>query len=190
MKSAIPGLRGLQGFRRQISLRKAMIGTAFFAVGLAAIRYSTYLWLRTINTVVLFYLMFAILAVVQYPKRIRAFWLGFAVFGWGYYYAAFGPWEGWPDPDISNTPFQMVSPDLLSNDLVGLVVRLVSNIPPRQSQGFLIQQSPEYQEHYICAGWIGHLLFTLIFAGIGGIISKQLMIKAEATSSNEAVDKA
>ena len=55
----------------------------YTAIGLAALRSSSYLWLRAVNTLVLAILFISILAATHYRGPKRAFWLGYALFRLG-----------------------------------------------------------------------------------------------------------
>jgi hypothetical protein len=56
----------------------------FLGVGFAALRESTDLWDCAIFTLALGVLLVSILLAVHRSKKRRAFWIGFALFGWGY----------------------------------------------------------------------------------------------------------
>jgi hypothetical protein len=57
---------------------------AVLAVGFAALRSGSEIWARMCLTATLAILAFAIIAVVYRREGRRAWWLGFALFGWGY----------------------------------------------------------------------------------------------------------
>lgn len=64
------------------------------AVGLctAALREATELWAGAALLVVLVFLAAAILQAIHKRSASRAFWLGFALFGWGYLLLVMSPW--------------------------------------------------------------------------------------------------
>lgn len=62
------------------------------ALGLAALRSATEAWAALVLAVTLGLLGFAILGAIYRRDDGRAWWAGFALFGWGYLLLAFGPW--------------------------------------------------------------------------------------------------
>jgi hypothetical protein len=161
--------------RMRLTVRRTMIAVVVIAVGCAALRSSTYLWLRAVNTLVVGVLLVAPLAARYGRAADRAFWLGFAVFGWGYYSFACGPWDVWrTSDDGGNLPYTEVHPNLLSTDAVRFVVARTTKLPEPIDipQGSL--HSPEFVEKAVCAPWIGHLLVTLVIGWVGGTVSRHL----------------
>jgi hypothetical protein len=67
-------------FRFHIASLLGMI--LFFGVGFAALREATDLWQVGIFTLVILGLLVATLLAIHSTERRRAFWLGFALFGW------------------------------------------------------------------------------------------------------------
>lgn len=70
------------------SLKKLLAGVAFCAVGLAALLGANDLWTSALMFVVVIALLTSVVAIVFYRGAAQAFWIGFAVFGWGYFWAA------------------------------------------------------------------------------------------------------
>lgn len=66
------------------TIAKLMSLVAVLAVGFAALRSGSEIWARVCLTATLAILAFAIVAVVYRREGHRAWWLGFALFGWGY----------------------------------------------------------------------------------------------------------
>jgi hypothetical protein len=62
------------------------------AVGVAAVRFASETWAGVLLLGTLILLGAAVLGVVHRRGARRAWWQGFALFGWGYLFAAFGPW--------------------------------------------------------------------------------------------------
>jgi hypothetical protein len=63
----------------------------FVAVTFAALREATDLWDSGVFTATLGLLMVSVLMAVHRNERKRAFWLGFALFGWSYLIASLVP---------------------------------------------------------------------------------------------------
>jgi hypothetical protein len=64
------------------------------AVGVAALRFASELWAGVLLMLTLGVLGAAILGMVHRRDGKRAWWQGFALFGWGYLTLALGPWFG------------------------------------------------------------------------------------------------
>jgi hypothetical protein len=62
------------------------------AVGVAALRFATELWAGILLLMTLVVLGAAVLAFHERTGAKRAWWRGFALFGWGYVVLAMGPW--------------------------------------------------------------------------------------------------
>lgn len=76
--------------RFQFSVRWLLGLVALVAVGCAALFHASPLWTSVVLTVTSALLLTAIVAAACRRGRARAFWLGFAVLGWGYFWVAGG----------------------------------------------------------------------------------------------------
>jgi hypothetical protein len=79
----------MRRFRFTIGGMLALV--VFLAVAIAALREATDLWDNGVFTAALFVLLAAVLLVVHRTGRQRAFWVGFALFGWAYLGASLVP---------------------------------------------------------------------------------------------------
>src|SRR5262249_39466286 len=70
--------------RLRFSIASLLGLVLFLAVGLAALREATDLWDSAVFTTTVALLLVSVLLAVHRIGRGRAFWLGFAVFGWLY----------------------------------------------------------------------------------------------------------
>src|SRR4051794_11127912 len=61
------------------------------AIGMAGLRYASEAWASVIFVLTCGTLALGIVGVVRRQGPPRAWWLGFALFGWGYMALAFGP---------------------------------------------------------------------------------------------------
>ena len=68
----------------QFSLRQLMFLTGLFAFGVPAVLNATFMSANATLGLMYLLLTIAILAAVYCEGALRAFWLGFAVFGWGF----------------------------------------------------------------------------------------------------------
>jgi hypothetical protein len=74
------------------------------ALGCAALRSPSELWASSLFTFTIVVLLAAILRAILRRGPARAFWIGFALFGWGYLLLIFGPWFGrCPAPPLLST---------------------------------------------------------------------------------------
>lgn len=80
--------------RLHFSLAGLLGAVAFVAVGCAALRYASDWWASGVLTLAVGLLLGGTLALFLRPGRPRAFWAGFALFGWAYLLLCFGPWIG------------------------------------------------------------------------------------------------
>src|SRR5262245_46171736 len=77
--------------RPRISLAGLMALVLFVAVGIAALRNSSEMWAGVMLLATLGMLASSILGIVYRTDGRRAWWLGFALFGWGYFALAYLP---------------------------------------------------------------------------------------------------
>lgn len=77
---------------RRVTILGLMIGVGLVAVGIAALRTADELWQATAVSLTLAMLAIAGLGAFQRRGRERAWWAGFAAFGWGYVLLTQGPW--------------------------------------------------------------------------------------------------
>lgn len=78
--------------RFQFSLRAMLVAIAVCSVATAALRSGDWLWARILFTLTLGLHLAAVLGVVYRTGGRRAFWIGFALFGWSYFAAGYLPW--------------------------------------------------------------------------------------------------
>jgi hypothetical protein len=68
----------------RFSIRQLLIGTGFIAVGCVALRSASANWVAAMLGLTIVMLAAAVLCAVFRGRAERAFWIGFAVFGWLY----------------------------------------------------------------------------------------------------------
>jgi hypothetical protein len=85
----------------RFSIARLMGFGVIAAVGVAALKYANEVWASACFTVMLVILVLAILHAIQARGKDRAYWIGFAVAGWAYVAALFGPFG---TEDVSMTP--------------------------------------------------------------------------------------
>lgn len=75
----------------QLSLAATLGWVGFFAVGCAALAKPTFFWAGLLWSLVMATLGAALLAAIFRTGASRAFWVGFALFGWGHMTLALAP---------------------------------------------------------------------------------------------------
>jgi hypothetical protein len=172
--------------RLRITVASLMILVVYLAFALAALRDSSYLWLRTVNTIVVAILFIAVLAAKHCSRSRSAFAFGFALFGWGYFFLVFGPSEGWPNIVEEGANKDEIRPNLVTSDLVRYITSKITPLPiygmhevklTGEGEGLRVILEPgeeKIPEMRLCSSWIGHLLLTLLIGGAGGLISLTL----------------
>jgi hypothetical protein len=83
-------------YRPTISIRTLLAIVAFIALACTALVWANGIWATTLFTAALGVLLFATLAVILRRGVKQAFWIGFALFGWGYLWMAH-----WPNGDYA-----------------------------------------------------------------------------------------
>jgi hypothetical protein len=98
--------------RRPLTLKRLMIVIAAIGVGLAVLVKPNWLWASVLPPVLVFMLLTAILGLLFRRGRKRAYWTGFALFGWVYLLPnLFFFWEA--DFHTSPVSFRDISRDFL-----------------------------------------------------------------------------
>lgn len=140
-------------------------------LGFAALRTDSPIWAHATLSLTLLALLTAILGAAIRRGRSRAFWLGFAVFGWTYLVLAIGPW------------FKTeISPHLPTTDMVNYLQGHIKQFPPgsirhdnnlwvwdpaTQKWAYLGQESERFDR-------TAHSLGALLVAVLGGLVGRLL----------------
>lgn len=138
--------------RLRFSLAVAFGAITVSSVAIVALCNGDWLWARLMFTMTLGLLLAAILAGVYRTGVNRAFWIGFAVFGWAYVMLAFIP------------SFRVVE-----HHLPGKAVNsYLKEHAPKASSGTVIDTAGSRIAVFSFAQ-IVHLVVALIFACVGGL---------------------
>ena len=139
--------------RFQFSLRALLGLVLFVAVGCAALVHANELVASAVYSVTLLVLFVAIVRGLFGADSGRVFWLGFAIFGWGYVWLAYGEIQilglGLP-----------ATRALATTKLLDFVYLAIWRSGP---DPFVADP-----EHFMT---IGHSLFALVFGFVGGLLS-------------------
>jgi hypothetical protein len=151
-------------------LRVSILGMIAIIVTLgmafAALRSASDLWFNALYTFTTVVLLVAVIAARFGHRGTRAFWFGFAVFGWGFFFLEMSPWtspfvaHGF-GPGADEGELGGLNGHLLSSNLVYFLV-------PHLRKGTVDLEAIDK----ITANTIGiaHLLSTLTLALVGGLV--------------------
>jgi hypothetical protein len=101
--------------RARASIATLLVVVGLLAIGFAALRVSSRLWACACVSTDLLALVIAIGASIYRRGSRRAFWVGFALFGWTYLILALGPapLNGWRDLLVTSPVLSMLEDRLL-----------------------------------------------------------------------------
>jgi hypothetical protein len=166
------------------------------AIGFAALRESNDLWASGLFTLTLGVLLTSVLLAVHGKDAKWAFWLGFALFGWGYLALSMVPPiesrlmttkalayldSKVPGRSAAFTLYSTLNSGIGSNQLQAVRLGPDGNPLATTNQGQL--RIWDVVTGRLLAGWggttenfvrIGHSLLTLLAAWIGGLLSRRL----------------
>ncbi len=197
--------------RYRISLAGSLGIVAVIAMGLAGMRSASSLWTTAAATVTLALLLSAVIAARVLDGLDRAFWAGFAFFGWSYLLLVNWDWVGGQFghdltaglSDVAEAMFAKVevpvppqppatafsartAPDVAIKPDPGAAV-------PAPATRFVVVSPEAYHEEVrgrqIKLGnfvQIGRMLLALIFGLMGGLIARVIaQLRADAAASRE-----
>jgi hypothetical protein len=87
---------------RTFSIRNLLLGMGIIALGCVALRSASPFWIALVFSGALFALTAAILLVIFRRDGQRAWWLGFALFGWLYFALLMFGWTFEPDRSLAS----------------------------------------------------------------------------------------
>ena len=131
----------------------------------AALRSATEIWTGLIAFITLAVLLSGVLAAVYSRGRERAFWLGFALFGWAYILSEsglIGPWFNRSLNAHMDPWAEAFSPFAQRTITVPMTA---GDIPPELSK--MLQQNVTLRWNFVA---ISRMAFALLFALVGGLI--------------------
>jgi hypothetical protein len=197
--------------RIRFNIASLLVVVLFFGVGFAALRESNDLWDSGLVSLTLGALLISILLAVHRSEAKRAFWIGFALFGWSYLALPIVP-------AIESSLLTTKALAYLDSKVPGrpavLGVRLAftgSGAPSNQLQavafgpdgkqlatsrlgavkvwdaatGRLLGGFTGTTENFVR---IGHSLFALMLGRLGGLLSRRLWRASSATNGSTTVN--
>jgi hypothetical protein len=164
-----------------------IVGVLACGFGLAALRNASPTWAGTMLLLTLGLLAVAVLGVIYRRDERRAWWLGFALFGWGFAALALAPWskpEALPSTGLLDRLYLRVSPTRVvametyappPDGRIGDAL-VVSNVVP--SHAVPVTAGPADTAFLVgtlgikAFRSIGHCLLTLLVASVGGVVAR------------------
>jgi len=197
--------------RIRFSIASLLVAVLFVAVGFAALRESSELWDSGVFTLVLTVLLTSILLAIHRTESRQAFWMGFALFGWTYLALSLVPSI---ESRLATTKalayLDSKVPGRPQNFFKLHVTRTISGAPGNQVHS--VAFSPDGNRlatsslgtvrlwdattGRLLGGWagttenfvrIGHSLFALIVAFLGGQLSRHLCARHEEATDGSVI---
>ena len=169
--------------RFQYSLLWLLGLMAFVAIGCNALVNASAFWAGLLFTVTIFVLMVAVLGSIYRHGSARAFWLGFAIFGWAYLWLVCGPtpgrtfsedgWQFEPQEPLATTKLLSFFFHNLLPQVRGRTV--VPQTSPGGGTGMFMGTPGAMKvpialaRDFFC---VGHSLWALLFAYVGGWVAR------------------
>ena len=136
------------------ALKHMMLVIVLCAIGAVSLSTGTWFWTRVLFTLALAINLAAILASTFLRGWPRAFWAGFALFGWSYWF-------------IANHPLLQIAEHQL---FVNEIVVLLKDYTPEANKGLNILHKTHSISIFSYERAI-YTVFGLVFSLIGGIVS-------------------
>jgi hypothetical protein len=147
-------------------LRTSIFGmalvVALFAMAFAALRSASDLWFSAVYTFTVVLLLLTVIVARFRRGDEKAFWFGFAVFGWGFFLLGFGLWIN----PLANFEFEEGEPSRLNPNLLTskAIFLLVTHLRKHADE---LEDIEKITWNTI---GIAHLLITMVLAICGGMI--------------------
>ena len=151
--------------RLRLSILSLALVVVTFALAFTALRTASALWTSTLYTFTMGMLLMAVIAARFRRGNEKAFWFGFAVFGWAVFIVGLGPWPN-PYRSARGGIGIALNPHLLTSELILFLV------PYLRTETNDLEAIEQITSNTIA---IAHLLVTLATAIGGGVIA--LLIK-------------
>lgn len=147
--------------RLKVSIQAIILAVAACAMAFTALRTASRLWYGALYTFTAFLLMTAVIASRFRRGSERAFWFGFAVFGWGFFLLGYRPWMS-AFGDLDDPNGQMLNPNLLTS-------RVILFLLPRLRKA--TNNLDELRSITLTTLGIAHLLMNLVVGIAGGLVA-------------------
>jgi hypothetical protein len=189
----------------RFSIRSIMATVLFAAVGLSALRHASDLTASLVVSATLLALGVATLGAAFLRGRRRAYWAGFAAFGWGYAALSSGPWAAEAiGPRLATTKLlEYAGPhiDLAPDDSQPLYLYTTLATASTTSPPQILADVPVTTRLFTTPPGamvvgaasepflrVGHGLFTLILALLGGAVARRFHDAATPTPAPGGIE--
>ena len=192
----------------RFSIANLLVVVLFVAIGFAALRESSDLWESGVFTLALTALLISILLAVHRTEFRRAFWIGFALFGWIYLGLSLVPSI---ESRLITTKALAYLDSKVPGRSIGVFTVQFSAMNSNQVQAVAITQNGKHHATSspgvvglwdattgrLLGGWIGttenfvrigHSLFVLLASWLGGHLSRRLCRSSRSLAPPTAVD--
>ena len=149
----------------RFTIARLLVAIMFFGIVFGGLRSGSNDWFKLIYTSTFITLVYGAIAA-----RFRgAFWYGFAIAGWAYFLIGFGPWIGSPP---GSEPLQAVNRNIVTSVVLEIVSGTMSgsDLAPPGPGGPATNMI--LQMHWANRDGICHSALTLLFAFVGGSVSR------------------
>ena len=168
--------------RLRLSIAQLMLLVLFIGLAIGALRSPSRLMANAMWTATAGLLGWSVVAAILRRDHRRAFWVGFAVFGWLHLIVIFELYRA-NSADRNLLPL----PSLLTSDLID---HLRNHVPPPQTGGVFVDTTfiirhVSYTFPYLEFGQIAHLIMTLVVAWVGGRMGRLAAGWSSSPASNK-----
>jgi hypothetical protein len=179
--------------RPRFSIAALMAFVSIFAVGLAAFRYPNKLWASFFFSLTIGAMVIGTLGAIFHRGLPQKFWMGYAICGWLYMFMNFGPWFEYFSPYLFTTAcLDLIYPRVAAPEQTALLETYKQTFGLAGGFGASAPVDPwefwtkidSAAERFAVANnfdalrsrpfqLIGHSMFALLFAYIGGLIARR-----------------
>jgi hypothetical protein len=168
---------------RRLTIAGMLWVVALVGIWFASIRAASVVWTTVTATMTLAALLTGVLGAVYARGSSRAFWLGFALFGWAYLTLVNWDWVGGPlGHDLTGGLSDWAERLLGAPPLVNPPTRTATGAaPPQVGSAAGAAYFEAAQQRRIKLGnfvQIGRMTMSLLFALVGGLIGRTLAERA------------
>jgi hypothetical protein len=162
---ALPALR--------VTILAIILGVAACAMAFTALRSASKVWYSVLYTFTAFLLLTAVLALRFRRGNERAFWFGFAVFGWAFFLLGHRPWMS-AFGDLADPSGPPLNPNLLTSRVILFLLPELRK-PTNSLRGI--------DEITVITLGIAHLIMALIVGIAGGFFAVVLRKRSRSRIS-------
>lgn len=165
----------------RFSIKWMLIGIAGVALACAALVSASDLWAAIVYAATLVCLFVAIVGTAFRRGRHRAFWTGFAVFGWGYFLLMGATLEnplGGRASALPTHPLLMKLHDAVAKETSVSITRRARAVYENEYVR-MTNRRPRQREF----AKVGHLVLLLLFASAGGLVGQYFFASSETEGS-------